>query len=157
MRATHHTPSHPASTALRFLSCLLLAAGAHAAQPNLSSGEWEYEMQVSMPGVNFAMPPMRFRSCVDRNNPAPQDPGQQRQGKKSSNECKVLEQRFQGNTVTWHVRCEGRDGVSDTRGEGTYQGTSFKGRLTTTTAGQRNRDMTAQMSGRRVGPCTQPR
>ena len=134
-----------APTRLMIAAGLLFALPAHAA-PDIAEGEWEFTSEMNMPGMPMKMPPQVFRSCMNQNDPVPRGanrgPGDQ--------SCKTTHQFVSANTATWTVRCEHGGSVSETKGKGTYSGSTMEATQTTAMQGQ---TMTMKMTGRRVGPC----
>ncbi|MEK7758067.1 MAG: DUF3617 family protein [Pseudomonadota bacterium] len=109
---------------MKFLT-ILLAAGtgtAYAAGPNFKEGEWSVSYQMEVVGMPFPMPPITARKtmCLDKNNYVP-DNSQQGQ------ECKVSDQKVNGNTVTWTMRCRAQERMIEGQGKITYKGERYDG------------------------------
>ncbi|MEK7304070.1 MAG: DUF3617 family protein [Pseudomonadota bacterium] len=109
---------------MKFLT-ILLAAGtgtAYAAGPNFKEGEWSVSYQMEVVGMPFPMPPITARKtmCLDKNNYVP-DNSQQGQ------ECKVSDQKVNGNTVTWTMRCRAQERTIEGQGKITYKGERYDG------------------------------
>jgi hypothetical protein len=127
---------------------LLIALASHAASPRIDEGEWEFQSKMDMPGMPPNMPAQTFKACMSKDNPVPQGvnagPGDQ--------SCKTTHQFVSSDTATWTVRCTRGDRVSETKGKGTYRGSTMEA---TQTFAMRGQTATTKITGRRVGPCKQ--
>jgi hypothetical protein len=126
----------------------LVLGGVAFADPNMQEGMWEITMKTEMPGMPMEMPPMKFNQCLTKKDMVPQ--------KKEKNEdCKMVNTKVDGNTVTWVMQCRMKDGTMDSAGKITYKGDGFDGVVTavmnTRDAGKM--EFTQHMSGRRTGDC----
>ncbi|HVG55576.1 MAG TPA: DUF3617 family protein [Vicinamibacterales bacterium] len=121
-------------------------------QSQMRPGRWEITTQMDMPGMPVKMPPQKVTRCVtpeEANAPANTlgDPGGR--GRGGSN-CKVTDQKIDGNKVTWKMACTGADAMTG-EGELVFKGDSYAGKMSMSMAqGQ----MTMQYTGTRVGDCT---
>jgi hypothetical protein len=144
-----------------FAFILLCAVGtAHSAAVDMKDGEWEVTSETSMTMGTMSMPSMssKVTHCLTRDEPVP--------ASEKEKDCKVVDQKVVGNTVSWRVVC--KDGEGD--GEITYRGTSYKGTFrmkmaegggTTkkgssrkkTAEGGETMTMSVKLSGKYLGPC----
>lgn len=122
---------------------------AQAAEMNLVDGKWETTMEVSMEGMPTKMPPMKTTQCITKKNAVPGD------SEKQHNNCKVIEQKISGNTVSWKVKCDNQGMTTLSDGEVTYNGTTYKGNMTTKMTGKDGKSQTTKvkMAGKRIGDC----
>ena len=130
--------------ALMVSSALCFAAGINAQE-----GEWESTMEMKMEGLPFPIPPVTTKHCVTKENVVPK-------ASEKDEKCKVKDQRIVGNKVTWSVECIDKDGKTESQGEITYSGNSYKGTMKTrmTDKGGQTMVSTGTMTGRRIGECT---
>ena len=112
--------------------------------PDMQEGLWEITMITEMPGMPAGMmQPMKHSSCLTKKDMVPQ---------KKESGCTMSNVKTTGNTVSWHVKCDKGNVVSE--GKITYAGTKFNGVITTTTTERGEKmQMKSRMSGKRVGPC----
>lgn len=116
----------------------------HANALDLKEGNWRIEMKTEIVGMPMQMPPMTFEQCMYKEAMLPEQQSQ------DGSECKVIEQRVKGNTVTWTVECPESKGT----GTMTYEGTRFNGRIDLEMRGQNGgMKMTNIMKGSYIGPC----
>ncbi|HWR88477.1 MAG TPA: DUF3617 family protein [Acidiferrobacterales bacterium] len=106
---------------------LLLAGStgtAFAAGPDFKEGAWDVSYRMEVVGMPFPMPPITARKtmCLDKNNYVP-DNSQQGQ------ECKVSDQKVNGNTVTWTMRCRAQQRTIEGQGKITYKGDRYDGEM----------------------------
>lgn len=150
------------------LLALLLALPAAAEGPK--AGRWEYSMTMQMPGMP-AMPKMpegmqlppgvtlpkmgpqgittNFQQCVTEDQAIPRN-------EKGREDCTMTKQERKGNTFTWAATCNTPQGKADGEGTVTYQGDSMQGSMRIKGKDEQGRpfEMTQQMSGRYLGPCS---
>ena len=128
------------------------AAMAQSSIP-MRAGNWEISMQMDMPNMPVAMPPMKVTQCITPEQVAkpeaslptgPPSPD----GKPS--DCKVSDFKIDGSRVTWKMACA-REKMSGA-GDITYKGDSYDGVVKMTIPQQG--EMSMKMAGRRVGDCT---
>lgn len=132
---------------LAFLVLLALSAPAFS-EPNFEEGKWEVTMKMDIQGLPFALPPVKNVHCITKEESVPQKP-------EKDMECEMLDTKTEGDTVSWVMRCTGKDGKVESHGKITYKGTSFDGVMNVTVVdpkGQKS-DMKQIMSGKRIGPC----
>ncbi len=123
------------------------------AAPNMQDGMWEITMQVEMEGMpkmKGGIPPMKHTQCLTQKEMVPQQ-------KQKNDECKMVSQKIDGNTVTWVAKCKHKDGMtSDSTGKITYSGSKFDGVMDVTMSDPKRGGTTKvmqKMSGKRIGDC----
>jgi hypothetical protein len=99
---------------------------------------WEVTSQMSAPGMPAGMGAMTHQMCQDR------DPAKQTMQGQNMENCRIIDRKQSGNTLTMRVQCP--DGTAVI--EQTYNAarTEYKGSM-------RMGDMVMNMSGRKVGSC----
>lgn len=131
------------------IAVLAISTVGPAAEPDFQPGQWETRMEISMEGLPIAIPPQvqTVTTCLTREKAAP-DTGD------GSSDCKMTEQKFEGNKVTWKVTCTSSQGITEGSGEITYTGATYTGTFTMNMAmgGQTMRTVT-KMQGKRLGDC----
>ena len=132
-----------------FLSLAVSSTLCFAAGINAQEGEWENTMEMKMEGVSFAIPPVTIKHCVTKENLVPK-------GSEKDDKCKMKDQKIVGNRVTWSMECIDKDGKSESEGEITYSGSSYKGTMRTKFTDKTGKTMVSAgtMTGRRIGECT---
>ena len=139
---------------MKFLT-LLLAGGtgtAFAAGPDFKEGEWGVSYRMEVVGMPFPMPPITARKtmCLNKNNYVP-DNSQQGQ------ECKVSDQKVNGNTVTWTMRCRTQERTIEGQGKITYKGDRYDGAMDAKLISADNQGPAVgykyTMQGQRLGAC----
>jgi len=120
------------------------APKAAAPSVNMQDGEWEITMKIDMPGMPAgAMKPHTVKTCLTKENYVPKT-------NPTQTDCKMENQKIDGNTVSWSVVCK------DTTGKGTitYAGDSFNGLMESSTKIE-GKEMKTRMAmvGKRLGPC----
>ncbi len=130
---------------LLFTALILILTGLPASYGmDMKDGLWEITSKIEMPGMPFAMPPQTFRQCITKDNPIPK----KEEGKQ---DCKILERKIKGNTVSWTMRCSSPEGTYQMKGETTYNRDSFTGEMQMTTPD--GTEMLQHMKGHRIGEC----
>jgi hypothetical protein len=100
----------------------------------------------------FPMPPITARKtmCLTRENYIP-DNAQQGQ------DCKISDQKANGNTVTWTMRCKAHEGTIQGQGRITYRGDRYDGLMEARLIATDNPGMSIRyrydMKGERLGAC----
>lgn len=118
-----------------------------AAAPDMREGEWEMTMTMEMPGLPFAMPPIKNTVCLTKEEMVPQKA-------EAGQNCAMKEQKTVGNTVSWVMECKDENGTMHSEGKITYQGDSFSGTInSTTTSPDGTMPINQKISGRRLGAC----
>ena len=125
-----------------------IAVGPALGDTPLRAGLWEVRVETEMEGVPMALPTMTRKTCVTEKDLVPHTPQQ-------GEDCKVLEQEMQGNTVTWRIRCRQSEGTTEGSGRIVYQGDRYRGTLDIRMAGGQmdGMRMRQKISGRRLGAC----
>jgi hypothetical protein len=124
-------------------------------------GNWEITMEMQMPNMpnmpqGMSMPPIKTTQCITKEEAADPTKGlpsaPQRAGGPPS-DCKMTDQKIEGNKVSWAMTCTGATAMSGT-GEVVYAGDTFTGNMVMNMArgGQAN-TMTMKYSGKRLGDC----
>ncbi len=134
------------TTIVIFLGGTLAFAGV-----NMHEGLWEITTRMEMQGMPMQMPARQHTQCLTKKNmlktmvPKEQD---------QEDECKVTDTRISGNTVTWIMKCRGRDAMKLT-GKTTYHGDTFEGTITMISNDPEEGQMKIinHMSGKRIGEC----
>ena len=134
----------------------LLLAGSpgtvFAAGPDFKEGAWDVSYRMEVVGMPFPMPPITARKtmCLDKNNYVP-DNSQQGQ------ECKVSDQKVNGNTVTWTMRCRAQQRTIEGQGKITYKGDRYDGEMDAKLISDDNQGPAVGykyiMQGQRLGAC----
>lgn len=127
-----------------FISMLWTAS----ALAELKEGLWEITTQVEMKGVPHSIPPATVRQCITKSNPVPQN-------KDKNIDCKTLNLKTSGDTVSYTVECKGSGQEVQTSGTTTYTDKSMNGTSTTSVKmkGQPEMKMTSKIKGKYIGPC----
>ncbi|HYA31153.1 MAG TPA: DUF3617 family protein [Thermodesulfovibrionales bacterium] len=126
----------------------LFFVGLACGEPDMQEGMWEMTMKTEMPGMPMEMPPMKFNQCLTKKDMVPQ--------KKEKNEdCKMVNTKIDGNTVTWVMQCRLKDGTMDSTGKITYKGNGFDGDIKAimNTKDTDKMEIIQHMTGRRIGDC----
>jgi len=133
--------------AVAFMICAIGTAQSEVAV-NMHEGEWETTMEMKMEGMPKAMPPLKTTQCITKDNMIPRQ--------KEGNKCKVKSQNLVGNKLTWTAECVERGSKTEMQGEITYNGDSYKGKITVKEKGTGRTVIvsTGVLSGRRIGECT---
>ena len=140
---------------MKFLTMLLAGSTgtSFAAGPDFKEGEWGVSYRMEVVGMPFPMPPITARKtmCLDKNNYVP-DNSQQGQ------ECKISDQKVNGNTVTWTMRCRAQERTIEGHGKITYNGDRYDGvmdaKLISTDSQAPAVGYKYTMQGQRVGACS---
>lgn len=111
---------------------------------DINPGNWEHKAVMEVTGMPFAVPPVTTTQCLSEEDTIPKAVGGEGQ------ECKILDSKEDGNTVSWTIECEGEGGKSTGKGSITYSGDTYKGKTEATVGGMK---MTSAISGKRLGPC----
>jgi hypothetical protein len=133
----------------RFVMLAALAIPfAAAAAPNMEDGDWEVTMKMEMPGMPFAMPPVKHHQCMTKKDLVPD------MSQKDSS-CVVKEQKIAGDTVSWRMQCNDKNGTIDGEGKITYAGKSYTGVMQAKMTDKRGEAniIKYQFTGKHMGPC----
>src|SRR3954469_21232225 len=131
------------------LSGSLLAQGAAR-----RDGNWQINLEMDVPGLPQAMPPMSVMQCITKEQA--KDPTKMiPQGAGVPPDCKVLDLKNEGNKTSWSMKCEGQNAMSGS-GEFTFSGETYTGsmKLEMDRGGQ-PMPMSVKYSAKRMGECTQ--
>lgn len=112
------------------------------AAPNMEPGQWKMTGQMEMPGMPMQMPAVTYHQCITRKDMVPRS--------KQSQDCKMVKNSTQGDTLKWQMQCNNQGGPTTMDGEVTYSGKTMKG---TIKINQGGRQMLQRISGQWVGPC----
>ena len=125
-------------------------------------GNWDITMEMQMPGMpnmpaGMSMPPIKTTQCITREEAA--DPSKSlpkppagRGG--PAQDCKVSDQKAEGNKVSWAMVCTGANPMTGT-GEIVYATDSYTGTMVMNMArGGQMTAMTMKYTGKRLGDCT---
>lgn len=124
-----------------------------AAGPDLKEGEWGASYRMEVVGMPFPMPPISVKktTCLSQQNYIP-DNAQQGQ------DCKISDQKLNGNTVTWTMHCKTREGTIEGHGKITYHGDRYDGLMEAKLISADNSGMPLRyrydMNGERLGACS---
>jgi len=121
---------------------LVMATVGFATAGEKKGSEWELKTTMEMPGMPFAMPPTVIRQCLE-------DKAVPYQGKKDE-KCEVKSQSVSGNTVTWDVVCDSKDGKMEMTGESSYTGDTMETKMKMKS---KHGDMSMHMTGKKLGAC----
>lgn len=124
----------------------LFTLPAYAVSPNIDAGEWEYESKMDIPGMPANMATRTFKACMDKDNPVPRGVQNRDDGS-----CKATHKTVSRDTVSWTVRCTHGNRVSETKGTGTYRGSTMNATQIVDVGD--GKTMTINFTGRRIGPC----
>lgn len=127
------------------LLCSLFALPAWA-EPNMHDGKWEITTQMEIPGLPFAPPPVKYTQCLSKQDAVPQQSEQK-------NNCKMISNDIQGDTVFWVVECKEKVDTVRSTGQVTYHKDRFEGTINIVSSGKNGGTMSSKMSGKRLGDC----
>jgi len=135
-------------TAIAVILALVWLTGASAAEPNMKDGLWEITTKTEMKGMPGKVPANVMKQCLTKKESVPQN-------KNPKSNCKMIDQKASGDTVTWTMACKEKDGTIESRGTITYKGDTFDGTTKTTISGKggKTQEIATKMSGKRLGPC----
>lgn len=134
------------------ISAISAVSTAVAAAPDFKEGEWGVNNRMEVVGMPFPIPPINTKKtmCLTKNNFVP-DNSQQGQ------DCKINDQKVNGNTVTWAMHCQAKEGKVEGKGKITYKGERYEGSMDAELISNANPDMPIRykytMNGERLGAC----
>jgi hypothetical protein len=131
------------------IACLFAAGPSLLAQGPRRDGKWEVKMEMDMPGMPVKMPAMTTTQCITKEDADDPQKVTPRGAGKDPNACKVSDYKVEGSTVTWTMKCEGKDPMTGS-GEFVYTTDAYTGTLKMERAGQTT---TMKYSGKRLGDC----
>ena len=128
------------------LVLILMAFTSAQADVDLHEGMWEITSKIEMSGVPVQIPDTTISQCISKEKIIPKT------NKKVNEHCTISEQKIEGNTVTWKMKCGGK---MESQGSITYHGDTFEGLITSQTEipNMGKMKMTIRMTGRRTGEC----
>lgn len=133
-----------------FFAALFFVAPYGVAEPNMQEGKWEISGEMRLEGVPVPMPlvPVKFTQCLTKKDLVPYEKGKYQ-------DCKMIDNKIEGNVVSWVMECKDKNGVTESTGRVTYKGNTFSGAAhnVSTDAKKRKTASTLQMSGKRIGDC----
>ena len=105
-------------------------------------GQWQFSMQMDIPGMPFKVPPVTMEQCVkeDAGSAIPKD--------SKDTDCKFSEPKINGNTITWTMDCPKEKMKGN--GKMTFSDESMTGAMDIEADGQA---MTMKYTGKRLGDC----
>jgi hypothetical protein len=128
------------------------SGAAFAVGPDIKEGKWGVSYQMEVEGMPFPMPPITARKtmCLNKYNYVP-DNSQQGQ------ECKISDQKVNGNSVTWTMRCYAQERTIEGQGKITYKGDRYDGVMDAKLISNDNSGPSVRykytMQGQRLGVC----
>ena len=139
---------------MKFLITLLAGSTgtALAAGPDFKEGEWGVSYRMDVVGMPFPRPPITARKtmCLDKNNYVPDN-------SQLGQECKVSNQKANGNTVTWTMRCRAQERTIEGQGRIVYRSDRYDGVMDARLVSADNRGPAVSykytMQGQRLGAC----
>ena len=128
------------------LVLILMAFTSAQADVDLHEGMWEITSKIEMSGVPVQIPDTTISQCISKEKIIPKT------NKKVNEHCTISEQKIEGNTVTWKMKCAGK---MKSQGSITYHGDTFEGLITSQIEipNMGMMTMTIQMTGKRTGEC----
>jgi hypothetical protein len=118
---------------------------------DIHEGLWEITTKMEMQGMPMQMPARKHTQCLTKKNmPKTMVPKEQDQDE----ECKITDQKVSGNTVTWTMKCSGKDAM-EVAGKTTYHGDTFEGTITmiSNDPDEGKMKIINHISGKRIGEC----
>ncbi|MCF6206372.1 MAG: DUF3617 domain-containing protein [Sulfurovum sp.] len=118
---------------------------------NMKEGLWTITSKTDMSGLPMAIPESSFTQCITKKDLLPRG-----ENKEAESQCKIIEQKISGNTITWKMECDTGEGVkTKISGSITYNGNTMHGTTETITFVPQMGEMKMKqtMTGKRVGEC----
>ncbi|RPH52245.1 MAG: DUF3617 domain-containing protein [Desulfobacteraceae bacterium] len=135
---------------LLIIVLLLTYVSFAAAAPDMKEGLWEITVtsKMEMPGMTMPIPPVKYTQCLTKNDFVPQK-------NEKGEQCEKVNVTVNGNTVSWTVKCNGKEGPTKGTGKITYKGDAYEGvmNMTFPNEGGGEGKMTSNMSGKWIGKC----
>jgi len=138
-------------SALIVIAAILTLVCAADGSAEMKEGLWEIATKTEMIGIPVQTPPTIMKQCMTKKDMVPK-PERQEKGQ----ECKIIDQKISGDTVTYAMECRDKGGnVMEISGKTTYKEKNFDGATNTTmkTKEQGTIRMVSKISGKYVGPC----
>ncbi len=128
------------------LALIWIFATTAYADINVKKGMWEISNRMEVSGLPIKIPDTKISQCIDKQTIIPKT------DKKINQYCKIIEQKVEGDTVSWKMQCTNS---MQSHGSITYSGETFEGLVTTTTKVPSMGEMiiTNHISGKRTGEC----
>ena len=118
---------------------------------NIHEGLWEITTKMEIEGMPMQMPARKHTQCLTKKNMLKtMVPKEQTK----EEECKITDQKVSGNTVTWAMKCSGKDAMEVT-GKTTYHDDTFEGSMIMISSDPNGGKMKMinHISGKRIGEC----
>lgn len=120
------------------------------AQGPARDGRWEISTEMEMPGLPMKIPATKTTQCITKEQASDPNQSLPKGNQDKNSDCRVTDQKVVGNTVTWTMKCEGKNALTG-HGEITYGTNVYDGWMKMTTDGG---EMTMKYKGKRLGDCT---
>lgn len=140
------TPIRAVVTVLGIFAFALVAL----AQAPMREGRWEITMQMQMPDMPMAMPPIKTTQCITADDLKEPTRVLPKGSPDEASKCEIANYKVDGNKVTWKVTCKGPEPMTG-EGEMTSSGDAYEGRMKVSTG---DTELTMKITGKRVGDCT---
>jgi len=115
----------------------------NASEPDVKLGMWEWSMTMEMPGMQFAMPPVVYESCVTKKDFIPQQSS-------PDQKCETIDTKVTKNSAEWKIECTSDGSKSLSEGKILYSNTTAKGEIKVITQGM---TMISKLNGHYTGKC----
>jgi len=122
---------------------VMVSAAWAGSGPDIKEGEWDMTMETEIPGMPVKMPPIAYSQCITKDTPIPEN-------QQPNQDCRMVDTKTSGNTVSWVVKCNGPEGEMTGSGSVTYQDDQMNGSMVMETQGMK---INTRMKGHYVGPC----
>jgi len=119
---------------------------------NMHEGLWEITTKTEIQGMPMQMPARKHTQCLTKENMLKSTVPKEQDQKE---ECKITrDTKISGNTVTWTMKCSGKDAVKAV-GKTTYHGDTFESTITmiSNDPEEGKMKMIQHISGKRIGEC----
>jgi len=123
-------------------SYLVLSADPATAADPKAGAEWEIKTTMEIPGMPFALPPTVIRQCLEDKAVPYQE--------KKNEKCETVYKNMSGNTLSWQVVCDSKDGKMEMTGETSYASDSMDSKVKMKS---KNGDISMHMTGKKLGAC----
>jgi len=130
---------------LLLVAVLILFSAPACAGPDMQEGSWEITIVSEISGMAMQMPAQKHTQCLSKMDLIPKDP-------QAPQNCDVIEQRIDGNMVSWTMECSSGGVKTVSKGSIVYIGDSFSGSVDIAIGGT-DMKVDSTMTGRRLGPC----
>lgn len=126
-----------------FFVVLLLSTNLNAI--DLKEGLWEMSVKMEVKGMPMPIPAQKYTQCVTKDKLVPTG-----EGSKDVN-CKVIDYKISGNSITWKMVCKDDEGETTIIGKGTYNLDKFGGETKVKT--HDGMEMVQNITGKWIGKC----